>query len=74
MDYFDNIGQEPNFKVGDKVKRVDVSDSVILRANKVYTVTEIEYDIEDDAWYVALEELSAFYGCETYASRFEKAN
>lgn len=74
MSYLENIGQSPNFNVGDKVVCIDADDNHDLQVNKKYTVTEIEYDIDADVWFVAVEEVDPMYGCEWYASRFEKAN
>lgn len=74
MSYLENIGQSPNFNVGDKVVCIDADDTCNFKINKQYTVTKLEYDIDEDAWYVALEEVDPIYGCEWYASRFEKAN
>lgn len=74
MSYLENINQEPNFKVGDKVKCIDVNHNHELEINKQYTVTRLEYDIHDPAWFVALKEVDEAYGCDWFASRFEKVN
>lgn len=73
MSYLDNINQSPNFNVGDKVVCIDVDHNRDFEINKQYTVTALEYDIHEDAWFVAVEELYPIYGCEWYASRFKKA-
>lgn len=75
MGYLDSIEQPPNFKVGDKVVCKYSHDTGGLSEGTLYTVSDIEYDIDEDAWYISVEELAFISGCcEWYASRFEKAN
>lgn len=74
MSYLENINQSPNFNVGDKVVCIDADYNHDFEINNHYTVSDLEYDVDEDAWYVALKELDSTYGCDWYASRFEKAN
>jgi hypothetical protein len=74
MDYLNSVSQKPNFKIGDVVTCEYNFGSLQLRLNEWYTVADIEYDVDDDAWYVALKELNLEWGCEWYASRFKKVN
>lgn len=77
MEYLDSINQEPNFKVGDTVVcKHSNHDPGGLSEGTLYTVSGIEYDFDEGAWYISVEELTFISSgcCEWYASRFEKAN
>jgi len=74
MSYLEKISQEPNFNVGDKVVCIDADYDHAFKIGEQYTISDLEYDVDYNAWYVSLKELDLDCGCEWYASRFEKAN